>query len=171
MEQVEKNTINEKEVDLIQSCINRMAQNSFAIKGWLITLVSVILALLPESVDMKILCCVVFVCTACFWYLDAFYLRLETLYRWKYEWVIDKRKTTSAYLFDLNPYNNEMWLLDEEGKPKRVPRLPKVMFSKSLLPLYVTIEGLALALLLYSICLVAQANTVVIPVQTVAPAI
>ena len=43
----------EKEIDLIQSCINRMAQNSFVVKGWLITLVTVILALLPEKVDTR----------------------------------------------------------------------------------------------------------------------
>ena len=39
-----------KEIDLIQGCINRMAQNSFLIKGWTVTLFAVILALLPEKV-------------------------------------------------------------------------------------------------------------------------
>lgn len=33
MEQDEKQAILYKEIDLIQSCINRMAQNSFMIKG------------------------------------------------------------------------------------------------------------------------------------------
>ena len=30
-----------KEIDLIQSCISKMANNSFLIKGWLITLISI----------------------------------------------------------------------------------------------------------------------------------
>ena len=45
-----------KEIDLIQACINRMAQNSFMIKGWTISLVAVVLALLPESFDLTGLC-------------------------------------------------------------------------------------------------------------------
>lgn len=165
MENIANHTVCEKEIELIQSCVNRMAQNSFTIKGWLITLVSVILALLPESVDMKILCGVVVACTLCFWYLDAFYLRLEMLYRWKYEWVIAKRKDTQSHLFDLNPYNEEMWLPDEKGKTKKMPRLCTVMFTKSLIPLYIMIVVLALALLVYSVCV--QVNTV--PASIAAP--
>ena len=38
-----------KEIDLIQSCINRMAQNSFQVKGWTVALFAVILALGPTS--------------------------------------------------------------------------------------------------------------------------
>lgn len=38
----------EKEIDLLQSCINRMAHNSFMVKGWMISLIAVIIALLPE---------------------------------------------------------------------------------------------------------------------------
>lgn len=49
----------EKEIDLIQSCVTRMAQNSFMVKGWLITLVAVILALLPETVNTRGVCIIV----------------------------------------------------------------------------------------------------------------
>mgnify|MGYP006955433837 CR=1 FL=1 len=74
-----------KEIDLIQACINRMAQNSFMIKGWTISLVAVVLAVLPESFDLTGLCLIGIVATLCFWYLDAFFLRTEKLFRWKYE--------------------------------------------------------------------------------------
>ena len=37
-----------KEIDLLQSCIYRMAKNSFMIKGWFVSIYAVILALLPE---------------------------------------------------------------------------------------------------------------------------
>lgn len=45
----------EKEIDLIQKCIERMAKNSFIVKGWAISLASVILALLPKNIDIRIL--------------------------------------------------------------------------------------------------------------------
>lgn len=62
-----------KEIDLIQSCINRMAQNSFMLKGWLVTLYAVILGLLPENVNIWLLCAVLITITISFWYLDAFF--------------------------------------------------------------------------------------------------
>ena len=45
MEKDECKAIMDKEIDLIQGCISRMAQNSFIIKGWAITLVAVALPL------------------------------------------------------------------------------------------------------------------------------
>ena len=77
----QQNEILIKEIDLIQSCINRMAQNSFVVKGWTITLVAVVLALLPEKVDMQMLSIIGVIATLCFWYLDAFFLKMERLYR------------------------------------------------------------------------------------------
>lgn len=126
----------QKEIDLIQSCINRMAQNSFAIKGWLITLVAVILALLPETVDVSVLCGVVFAATLCFWYLDAYYLKMERLYRWKYEWVITNRAESDQFFYDLNPMKADMWLANKDGSKKQAPCVVRIMFTKSLIPLY-----------------------------------
>lgn len=129
----------EKEIDLIQSCINRMAQNSFMVKGWLITLIAVVLALLPETFNMKALCIIGLIITFCFWYLDSFFLRLEKLYRWKYEWVIKERLKMDEFCYDLNPYNNKMWLGNKDGTKKEVPSIYGVMFTKTLLPLYLPI--------------------------------
>lgn len=126
----------DKEIDLIQSCISRMSHNSFMIKGWLITLVAVVLALLPERFDLSGLCFVGFVITTCFWYLDAFFLKTETLYRWKYEWVIKNRLTSQEYFYDLNPYNSKMWLLTNESIKKKEPTIIKLMCSKTLFPMY-----------------------------------
>ena len=41
-----------KEIDLIQACITRMAQNSFMVKGWFVSLYAVVLALLPEKINL-----------------------------------------------------------------------------------------------------------------------
>ena len=134
----------EKEIDLIQSCVSRMAQNSFMVKGWLITLATVILALLPEKVNTRGVCIIVLFATFCFWYLDAFFLRLERLYRWKYEWVIAKRYETDKFCYDLNPMNSDMWLLLKTGVPKEAPSVFRIMFTKSLIPLYGMIVGVTL---------------------------
>ena len=66
MDKKERKTVMEKEIDLVQGCISRMAQNSFVIKGWTITLIAVALALLPEKFDVKLLCGISIVTTACF---------------------------------------------------------------------------------------------------------
>jgi len=39
-----------KEIDLIQGIINRMANNSFLLKGWIISLIAVILALTKDTI-------------------------------------------------------------------------------------------------------------------------
>lgn len=140
-----------KEIDLIQACINRMAKNSFVVKGWTITLVTVILTLFPQRVDIWLLCVVGIVATICFWYLDAFFLRTERLYRWKYEWVIANRLNSDEYCYDLNPNNDKMRSADKEGKPKRMQRILRVMFTKTLTPIYLPLLGLSIAILIVSI--------------------
>ena len=70
-----------KEIDLIQACITRMAQNSFVIKGWFVSIYAVILALLPERVNMFLLCISLVAVNVIFWYLDGFFLRTEKIYR------------------------------------------------------------------------------------------
>ena len=96
----EKRKILEKEIDLIQSCINRMAQNSFIVKGWTITLVTLSLLVSSETIiDIKFIGLILLVMTFCFWYLDGFFMKTEKLYRWKYEWVIKNRKCSDLSSF------------------------------------------------------------------------
>lgn len=97
-----------KEIDLIQSCINRMSQNAFVIKGWAISLNGIIVALFADKGHPIITQVICIVSILCFWYLDAFFLRNEKLYRWKYEWVISKRQTSDECIYDLNPHNDKM---------------------------------------------------------------
>lgn len=146
----EKQKVLEKEIDLIQGCINRMAQNSFVVKGWLITLVTVVLALLPEKVNINILCYVIIIVTIAFWYLDGFFLKMEKLYRWKYEWVICNRRKSNEYEYDLNPHNSQMWKDSTGDNELKEPCVIKVMFSKTLVPLYGLILALSIFVLINS---------------------
>ena len=160
MEQDEKQAILYKEIDLIQSCINRMAQNSFMIKGWLIALLAVILALLPEKFDLNILCIVSLVLIVCLWYLDAFFLKMERLYRWKYNWVIKNRlssdEISNKFVFDLNPHNSKMWLkeINDDGQSitqSKEPTLLRIMFTKTLIILYGVLALMVIIISLFNL--------------------
>jgi len=87
-----------KEIEIIQGIINRMAYNSFLIKGWTITLVVVTLLLKGNKYQSFI----AFIPILVFWYLDAYFLWLERLYRRLYNWVKDNRLKTQDFLFDLD---------------------------------------------------------------------
>lgn len=103
------NEILHKEIDIIQECIKRMADCSFKLKGWYISLVTLALTLLiGQGCKLSIVALFLFVVTTVFWGMDGFFLKTETLYRWKYEWVIDARQNDNMEnLYDLNPYNKK----------------------------------------------------------------
>lgn len=136
MNEINRQSVLEKEIDLIQSCIKRMAQNSFMVKGWLITLLSVIIALLPKTFEIRLLCIIGIIVILCFWYIDGFFLKTEKLYRWKYEWVIKNRYKSDDFFYDLNPYNKNTWIRNDDGSEKTEPNIVSIMFSKTLLPMY-----------------------------------
>lgn len=107
-----------KEIDIIQDIIKRMAFNSFMIKGWAISLV-VITLLLKEAVYQV---WIAFIPLLVFWFLDAYFLWQERMYRKLYDWVIANRLKTEDYLFDMNAYRFE----------KEVHSRYRIMFSITL---------------------------------------
>jgi len=70
----------------IQSIINRMATNSFLIKGWCITLVAAMFALSSKDSNIQFVILVLFP-TIAFWLLDTYFFYQEKLFRWLYEEV------------------------------------------------------------------------------------
>lgn len=144
-----KTEILHKEIDLIQACITRMANNSFLLKGWYIALLTVVLTLLlGQNCKTKLIGLFILVITAVFWGLDGFFLKTETLYRWKYAWVIKERlKDNHDNLYDLNPYNKDMWI-DANNKNDC---LFNFIFSKTLLPLYGIPMLISIIILVYHI--------------------
>jgi len=89
-----------KEIQIIQDIIKRMAFNSFMIKGWAITLV--VVALLLKGTEYQVW--IAFIPLLVFWFLDAYFLWQERIYRKLYEWVISNRMKTDEHLFDMNAY-------------------------------------------------------------------
>ncbi len=135
-----------KELDLIQDVIKRMADNSFKVKAWMMSIFGAVLAMAKSGLltgiadgndDMMVYIALFLVATVLvFWYLDAFFLRTEKLYRELYKWVVNNRPHTDAYLYDLNTFVREV-----DGRQDnllaRTPSVIKVMLSKTLLPFYI----------------------------------
>lgn len=113
------------ELQQVQNIVNRQASNSFKIKKWTITLVAV--SFLFKSINVPRL--IGFVPLIGFWYLDAYYLRQERLYRELYDWIRDQRPENSARLYDLSTKK-----FDDE-----VDSVPRLMFSETLRVFYIPI--------------------------------
>jgi len=125
-----------KELEIVQEIIKRMAFNSFMIKGWTITLVLATLLLKGSSYQVFL----AYLPLLVFWYLDAYYLWQERLYRRLYNWIIRNRLETEEYLFDMNAYRFKG---EEQG-------IFRIMFSKTLGWFY---GSIFLLTLLYSLLL------------------
>ena len=94
-----------KEIDLIQACISRMAHDSFLMKGWMLTLLAAIWAFAIRTETLFVISAMSLVIIWAFWYLDAFFLCVEKMYREMYNWVIVERpKGNTDYLYNLDPY-------------------------------------------------------------------
>lgn len=84
-------------LEMIQGVINRMARNSFALKGWAVTLVAGIFALSSKNTD-KMYFLVAYIPILVFWGLDAYYLLQEKLFRA----LFNKTRTTDETIIDFS---------------------------------------------------------------------
>lgn len=116
-----------KEIDLIQGCINRMANNSFLIKGCALGVFAGVTAFTKgENMNnIVLLLCTTVVPFICFWVLDAYFLQIERKYRAMYTERLTKRKNNdSDELFNLNP------------SKYKVSSILRIMFSQTLTIFY-----------------------------------
>lgn len=126
-----------KHLDLIQAVIIRMANNSFMIKGWCITLVSALLAFAIGKDGSPWLIVVSFLPVLMFWYLDSYFLQQERLFRRVY----DRQLKTEDTTFQITPPKDLIATLETVGS---------VMRSNTLMTFYggiLTIVLVATALL------------------------
>ena len=73
-------------LEMIQGVVNRLSHNSFLLKGWTVVLISALLALGAKDKGPSFACLAYFPSIA-FWYLDAYFLRQERLFRALYDRV------------------------------------------------------------------------------------
>lgn len=148
-----------KELDLIQAIITRMATNSFQVKAWLIGILSAMIvfekdAIFAEAGADKLLSIklnlFLFLPILCFWYLDAFFLSTERLYRELYKWVVENRPKTDAYLYDLNTFKRRVGEGPEVNMVKPDNSIKDMMVSKTLWPFYMMPVAFVAGLLFYN---------------------
>lgn len=94
-----------KHIDIVQSTISRMAQNSFAIKGWTITiLVGLFVFLQNDKFRNNIF--IYLIPIIFFWLLDSYYLWQERLFRKLYNDIIVNVTEESDLSMNVTQYKN-----------------------------------------------------------------
>lgn len=88
-----------KHLEMIQGVINRMAGNSFLLKGWSVTLVSALFALAAKDSNQYFVYLAYFPCVI-FWSLDGYFLWQERMYRKLYQAV--SKQSPELIDFDMN---------------------------------------------------------------------
>ena len=69
-----------KHLEMIQNAINRLANNSFSLKGWTVIFTAAVLGFAIKESDSNYIPLVLLPIFA-FWGLDGYYLRQEKLFR------------------------------------------------------------------------------------------
>jgi len=132
---------------IIQNVINRMAQNSFLIKAWAVTLIAAITVLTFSIINILIFG-VLLVITIIFWVLDSYYLKLEKLYRHLYNAKVED--------YNNNQIRKSMKLFDMDYEPfKKIEhKIPRIMVTKSEILFYIPIIGALTSFLTISMVMI-----------------
>lgn len=99
-----------KHLDYIQSAITRMASNSFYLKGWTVTLIVALVALSSKD-HIQAICFFSSIFTIVFWYLDAYYLKQERLFRRLYHEVSQKDEENIDFSMDTSKFKKDEYIL------------------------------------------------------------
>ena len=89
-----------KHLEFIQGVINRMANTSFLLKGWSITIIAGLFAFSESENELPLLI-LALILTGVFWFLDAYFLWQERLFRALYDHV--RTLDEGAIDFSMNP--------------------------------------------------------------------
>ncbi len=96
-----------KHLELIQGVINRMAGNSFLLKGWSVTLISALFALAAKDSNQFFIYLAYFPCVA-FWGLDGYFLWQERMYRKLYKKVTETAPESIDFDMNAKKYKKEV---------------------------------------------------------------
>lgn len=121
-----------KHLEMVQAVIARLGNDSFVVKGWAVTLATVLFGL---SVNAKRpgLAAVAVVPTLMFWILDTYYLRSERLFRVFYEHVRTGRAGATHLKMDAT---SRSYIASLSGKNAEAARWRKTALRPTLIWLY-----------------------------------
>ena len=95
-----------KHLEFIEGIISRLAGNSFQMKGWNVALATAAVGLAAAKDSKPTLAVLAVVPALAFWFLDAYYLALETLYRDLYKKAI---KAEPSFDLDIGSVKPAGW--------------------------------------------------------------
>jgi hypothetical protein len=121
-----------KHLEFIQNAINRMAANSFQMKGWSITIFSALFALFAANGGNA--CIYLFVSviqSILFWFLDTYYLQQERKFRGIYSDVAEL--SVESEKIEVRPFEMPIQKY-QDGRYS----FCSVMWSRTVCPIYLT---------------------------------
>jgi len=121
----------------IQGVINRMGGNSFLVKGWTVALVAAIFALASKDANQSFIY-IALLPIIVFWFLDAYYLHQESLFRELYAAVANDLISSNIFTMDTKPL---------KGKVRSILHLA---FTISIFPFYLLVTGILIAVAIKS---------------------
>ena len=113
-----------KHLEFIQDVINRLASDSFRMKGWCVVLVAALFVLLAREGRIEFIV-VALVPVLFFWGLDGYFLWQERLYRALYDHVRTLEEDKIDFSMNVSPF-----------KTGRSRTWPSATFSRTLFVFY-----------------------------------
>ena len=115
-----------KHLEMIQAIIARMGGNLFYLRGWSVTLIGAVLAILSQSEDIGIFPIIILLATTLMlWIYDGYFLALERKYRDLYDKVRKLSEEEVDFSMNIGEFN--------EIKKNTVVYC---MFSQTIMPFY-----------------------------------
>lgn len=140
-----------KHIDIVESIITRMSENSKQMKEWCIAISSAIVGI-SFTIDCKWFILMTIIVVVLFGYLDTYYLMLERQYRHLYDDIVkigtDNKPCGNIPLYStlIESYEKDKSNNANDNASKNNEDMKKTFKSKSIRPFYVTF-GIGLILL------------------------
>ena len=96
-----------KHLELIQGVVNRLAANSFQLKGWSVVLVSAIFFFLSRGGQIQLVA-IAWIPALFFWGLDGYFLRQERLFRALYDHVRVLKEDAIDFSMDISSFQENL---------------------------------------------------------------
>lgn len=143
---------------MIQNVIERMARNSFLLKGWLVTILVAVVVLKLTDYNAYV-SGVMLAASVMFWIMDSYYLQQERLFRMLWTAKVELFKPNfqdDVGLFDLDVksfQNDPIIFKGRLGKSNsnKVSRIPRLMCSVSEFFFYVPLTAINIGLFIWGL--------------------
>ena len=92
-----------KHLEFVQAVVTRLANGSFLIKGWTLTVAAAFFAVVVNNLNAAV-AAIGLVPIVAFWFLDGVFLRNERQFRKLYDDVADPTKAVKSMSMNIAPY-------------------------------------------------------------------